>query len=86
VLGPLPPDQCLGAVGTPGARVELRLVVQYELFALDRQPQRLLGLHLENQGLAIGLFEDPEAIAAVGLGPIEGDLGVADQRCGIGGP
>ncbi len=79
VPGQPPAQQRLGADDAAVAQVDLRLVVDHELVALDRAPQ----LALEHQPLdrrRVHLLRiEGEGIAAVLLRVIHGGIGIADQ-------
>ena len=70
--------------GDDAAQVEVdeRLVEELELVALERVPQVLLELEALHHALAHVAVEELEARAAVVLGAVHGDVGVAHDRLG----
>ena len=83
-LGMLPAHQRLQPHDAGGPEVHLGLVVEPELAPVERPAQ--LGLHLEPalHRLAHARLEHLEARAAVGLRPVHGDVGVAQESLGGG--
>ena len=77
-----PAHQRLHPDDAPGVEVDLGLIVDAQLAALDRPPQRGLGLQALGAPQAHGAVEDRKAGAPALLGVVHGRVGVAQQHAG----
>ena len=83
-LGVVPAHQRLDADDLAAAQSDHRLVVQFELLALERVAQLALGLEPAHRARPHLGVEDLAAPAAALLGPVHRRVGVADQQLGVG--
>src|SRR5690606_13549598 len=83
-LGMPPAQQRFGADDAAGMQVDLRLVAQHQLATVQRPPQAVLQVQPLG-GLAVHVVDiELEGIPPVLLGMVHGDIGVLDQRFGVG--
>jgi hypothetical protein len=75
----LPSDQGLGTHDLAAGEIDDRLVEQAHLAALDRPPQVSLELEALDRLRAHRRLEQRMDPGRLGLGPVEGDLGVAER-------
>ena len=75
----LPAQQGLRAHEMSGARVDLRLVVELELVALEGKQQVLLDPGLRRRPVAQRRRVEREGVAALALGRLHGQVGIAHQ-------
>ena len=78
-LGVVPADQRLGTGEAAAAKIKLRLVVQYELAALQRQAQLTLQPSTRLRLRVHVWFEEGEPVPALRLGAVEREVGVASS-------
>ena len=76
----VPADQGLDTGEAPGRELELRLVVQHELAPLQRLAQLALEPPARLRLLVHGRLEEAGLVTALGLGAVEGQLGMLEQR------
>ncbi len=81
--GVVPVDQRLAARDGGVGAAHLGLVEQLELAVLDRVAERHLELQLLEGVAAHGRGVEPEAVAPLPLGGVQGVLGVAQQGLGV---
>ena len=82
-FGMVPAHQGLDADQAPARELQLRLVVQHELAPLQRLAQLALEPAACLRFLVHRRLEEAELVAAVRLGPVEGELGMLEQRVRI---
>ena len=83
-LGMAPADERLEAAQLAARQADQRLQVQLELAVGDRAAQLVLDRQAaQDAGAQLGV-EDLVAAAAALLGAVHGDVGVAQQRVGVG--
>jgi hypothetical protein len=81
--GMMPAQQRLVAENLAGAGGDLRLVVQLQLVAGQGHAQAALDEPAVAEPLLHRRLEEPEAIPAFSLGPVEGDVGILHQAVGL---
>ncbi len=79
----LPAHQGLDAVDAPRVQVDLRLVVEAELVALQRPAQVVLEAQTLGAAQPHRALEESEPRASLSLGPVHGGIGVAQQLLGV---
>ena len=84
-LGVAPPQQRLDAVDHAGAQVDDGLVAKLELASAQGPAQGVLQVEAVDGLLPHVDLEDLVALAALGLGPVHGGVGVADEGLGVAG-
>ena len=80
----LPADQGLDPHHPTGAQVELRLIVQDKLPALQGQPQGISGVQKARQFVVHPRLEEAVGLSPRALGLEEGGIGIAHQRFAMG--
>lgn len=79
----LPADQGLDGQDLPGPQIELRLVVEYEGAAVDRQMELLGQAHLIL--FLVQALDEAHERDVPELGPVHGDIRAPDQPGAVGG-
>src|ERR1700704_2023163 len=82
-LGMTPANQCFDAASVELARVDDRLVMQLEFVARDRPAHVVLELAALACRRLHGGLEQAVAVASERFGPIEGEVGILEQRIRI---
>ena len=81
----VPPDQRLEPDNAPGGELDLRLVVELELAAVQRHPQLLGDPHALMNFTVEVVAVEAEAVAALVLGAVKRQIGLHHHRLGTGG-
>ena len=81
----VPPDQRLEPDNAPGGELDLRLVVELELAAVQRHPQLLGDPHALMNFTVEVVAVEAVAVAALVLGAVKRQIGLHHHRLGTGG-
>jgi len=80
---PIPADQGLETGEPPVAQGQDGLVIEVEFLAFQRQPQIVFQMHEPDGVFEHPGIEDLEPVASLILGPVQGDVGVAQEFLGL---